>query len=549
MNKATLLFKSLSLIILFLFSTINIFAQRAEIPMHTERIAVHSGYFSGDINSTEAQLAYSQTVGISEVPWLHIHFANYNLGSASYITITSQLDGAAQIHNQITLEQWEGLSAYFNGDYVDIKLYVAPQDQNVFFRIEEITVGEWNGQTDSQCGPTDDRIESNDPRAGRLMNLGCTTWLIPNGKMVTAGHCISGTIVQFNVPLSLPNGTIQHPGPEDQYSVITASRVFQDAGVGNDWGVFAVNPNTVTTLMPSVAQGSVYFLQQNYAIGDSIRITGYGVDNNTPIYNQAQQTHIGPNAGSSGTTMRYRTDTEGGNSGSPIIHGVTDVALGVHSHGGCTTAGTGNNNGTSFFHTNFWNAVDQGIPVELTALNAAVDYNSVTITWTTATELNNKGFSVERKLKYENSWNELGFVAGNGTTTNIHNYFFIDAGIDANTYIYRLKQIDFDGTMSYSSEVEVEVTGISDYSLYQNYPNPFNPATTIKFRLAEKSFVTLKVYDQLGSEVDVLLNGELPAGEQIVQFNTEGKNLASGIYFYQLTTDKKSDVRKMILMK
>src|SRR5690606_40921165 len=65
------------------------------------------------------------------------------------------------------------------------------------------------------------------------------------------------------------------------------------------------------------------------------------------------------NAGSSGTTMRYQVDTTGGNSGSPVIDEATGEAVGVHTHGGCTTAGTGSNSGTSLFNTAFWAAVGE----------------------------------------------------------------------------------------------------------------------------------------------------------------------------------------------
>jgi V8-like Glu-specific endopeptidase len=538
--------------ILILGLSIISFGQIAEIPMYTEKFETHSGYLSGNPNHTKAELAHIEIVGIAGVPWLNVNFVNYDFGVASYIIITSLKDGLWQKHNQLTLEQWEGFSAYFNGDFVEIKFYVAPEDKNVFYRIEEVIIGEWEGGTESQCGPTDDRLESFDKRTGRLMSIGCTAWLIPNGKFVSAGHCLTGTnssTMQFNVPRSLSGGTVQHPGPQDQYAVISTSKIYTNGGVGNDWGVFAVSPNSVTGLMPAAAQGSVFYLERNYAIGDSIRITGYGTDTNTPIFNQVQQTHIGPNANSSGTTMRYVTDTEGGNSGSPIIHGGTDVALGVHTHGGCSTTGSGNNNGTSFFHTAFWDAVEQGVPVEMVSFNASVDVNSVTLSWITATELNNKGFSVERKLVNENSWTEIVFINGYGTTTEAQVYTYIDIHSAADVYIYRLKQIDFDGSVTYSKEIQVEVAGIADYSLYQNYPNPFNPSTVIKFRLSENSFVSLKVYDQLGRVVDILVNDELPAGEQKIEFNTSGKNLSSGVYFYQLITDRKTDIRKMMLMK
>ncbi len=183
--------------------------------------------------------------------------------------------------------------------------------------------------------------------------------------------------MEFNVPLSLPGGTIQHPGPEDQYSVLMLPlNIGTGGGVGNDWGVFEVFPNSITGLMPKEAQGAFWPLMQDLG-PDSIRITGYGVDGGAA--NQTQQTHIGPNAGSSGTTMRYVTDTQGGNSGSPVINGLTGVAVGVHTHGGCNSSG-GNNNGTSTFHPDFWTAVDQGAggcPVETPSIQILHTVHSV----------------------------------------------------------------------------------------------------------------------------------------------------------------------------
>ncbi|MCH6575008.1 MAG: hypothetical protein IH795_07365, partial [Bacteroidetes bacterium] len=81
----------------------------------------------------------------------------------------------------------------------------------------------------------------------------------------------------------MPNGTLQHPGPEDQYSVNIYTRVFVVSGVGNDWGTFEVFPNSVTGLMPKEAQGAFWPLVQDLGT-DSIRITGYGVD--TGVDNQ-----------------------------------------------------------------------------------------------------------------------------------------------------------------------------------------------------------------------------------------------------------------------
>lgn len=112
------------------------------------------------------------------------------------------------------------------------------------------------------------------------------------------------------------------------------------------------------------------------------------------------------------------------------------------------------------------------------------------LTWSTATETNNKGFYIERKSS-NNNFISLTFIAGKGNTTEKQEYSYADA-VQPGKYTYRLKQIDLDGTFSYSKEVEV-ITAPAAFELYQNYPNPFNPATIIKFSLPDKGLVNLKV--------------------------------------------------------
>ena len=92
-----------------------------------------------------------------------------------------------------------------------------------------------------------------------------------------------------------------------------------------------------------------------------------------------------------------------------------------------------------------------------------------------------------------------------------------------------------------------EDLGIKTFQLYQNYPNPFNPNTIISWQLARSSFVTLKVYDVLGNEVETLINEEKPAG--IYKINFDGSELTSGVYFYQLHTDQNVITKKMILLR
>jgi hypothetical protein len=86
-----------------------------------------------------------------------------------------------------------------------------------------------------------------------------------------------------------------------------------------------------------------------------------------------------------------------------------------------------------------------------------------------------------------------------------------------------------------------------DFLLYQNYPNPFNPVTSIQYAISSRQFVTLKVYDILGSEVATLVDEEKPAGEYEVEF--DASELPSGIYFYKLTAGEYNQTRKMLLLK
>ena len=247
-----------------------------------------------------------------------------------------------------------------------------------------------------------------------------------------------------------------------------------------------------------------------------------------------------------------------------ILYQVVDPTANVGPtliEGSFTTPATGSENAQLQISYNgytfnidyiYWDnlCVKQVIPVELTSFTAKSDNNTVTLNWTTATELNNSGFQIERSNGGE--YQSVGFVAGHGTSTSTNNYVYLDQNVEAGTYTYRLKQIDLDGSFEYSNAVEVEVLGLREYTLSQNYPNPFNPSTTINFSLAVDSKVSLKIFNVLGQEVASLLNGQMSAGSQKVSFDASSLN--SGVYFYRLEADgidgqKFSSTKKMILTK
>jgi len=187
------------------------------------------------------------------------------------------------------------------------------------------------------------------------------------------------------------------------------------------------------------------------------------------------------------------------------------------------------------------------IPVELTSFAANVNNEGdVILNWTTSTELNNQMFEIERRSE-EGQYVTIGYVDGQGTTTEPQEYSYIDNTVETGTYFYRLKQIDFLGTYEYSDEVEVEVLGPLTFGLEQNYPNPFNPSTTIKYNIAETAVVKLAIYNTLGEEVVVLVDGLVQAGFHETIF--DASNLPSGAYFYRLQSDNLNQVKKMLLMK
>ncbi|NOJ50451.1 trypsin-like peptidase domain-containing protein [Bradyrhizobium archetypum] len=357
--------------------------------------------------------AGERTISVPGAAWLQLQFSEVRLGPDGVLTITGA-SGESQRFSQAQIDAWGGLTAVFNGSELRVSL-VKGATEPVSASIKEIIIGLPAGvlsraevvvprplrnllgpdfkrfipgdlrrelrkegvapregvDTESICGSTDDRVASANPRAGRIMPVGCTGWLIEGGNLLSAGHCVGTTFqtVEFNVPASLANGTTVAPPVRDQYRIIAGSIVSQDGGVGNDWAVFQVLPNTQTGLMPAAAQGATFQLS-NTDNPAQVRVTGYGVDGPAPNFgagggarnaqSQTQQTHVGTlsqnTGGATSGVLRYDTDTQGGNSGSPVIVEGGNIAIGIHTNAGCAVSG-GTNAGTSFRNAALWTAL------------------------------------------------------------------------------------------------------------------------------------------------------------------------------------------------
>ncbi|MCZ7557009.1 MAG: SBBP repeat-containing protein [Bacteroidia bacterium] len=196
------------------------------------------------------------------------------------------------------------------------------------------------------------------------------------------------------------------------------------------------------------------------------------------------------------------------------------------------------------------------LPVELLSFSARLEAGAAIVTWSTASETNNAGFIVERRVG-SGPWRSRGFVPGSGTTMAGQEYAFSDAietSIPAGTPLaYRLRQIDTDGTETVSHEVTVLQSSDPAFSLAQNYPNPvYNgeagaSATIFTYSLAAEAYVRLTIHDALGREVAVVVEGVRPAGTQSISFNASG--LPAGSYVCRLEAQGVVRTRMMHIVR
>ncbi|MEC7726530.1 MAG: choice-of-anchor J domain-containing protein [Planctomycetota bacterium] len=337
----------------------------------THYLDVDSGLVQNNSTSPASvgipQVVWSTVVTVPKASWLRLEYAGVLLSGSrdrgsdgSFLRITSLQDGAVQTQHLRHVGEWQDTSAYFNGDSVMVELlaHAGTGDNRLVLKAAQVGP-EKVGDPDSICGANDDRVLSNDPRVARNQPTGCTSWMINdcNHCFLTAGHCAGSglQVVQFNVPLSSSTGSLNQPPPSDQYAVDTASLQSNGGqGVGDDWAYFGVFDNSTTGLSPYAAQGNQAFdlVTPPQVSGQNIRITGNGSTSApvSPTWYLVQKTHSGPYFSLTGTAVRYTTDTTGGNSGSPVILDGTNQAIGIHTHGGCTSTG-GSNAGTGANHT------------------------------------------------------------------------------------------------------------------------------------------------------------------------------------------------------
>ena len=517
------------------------------------------------------RLAYHTTVTYPGSTFIRLFFGDTYLGDRSYLTIISEQDDDKQRLDATSVKDWNYSTAYFNGDAVQIRLYVHPSDSGVYFKIKQIMASEEVGafmrknsqvgtnarttEPESLCG-ADDRVAATDRAIGRLtdgIRSNCTVYIAANGAILTAGHCADlittsdFNIAEFDIPRSNADGTVNHPPAASQYPINTGSIRFEyiSGNIGNDWCVFWCNPNANTGLTPGWGQRNFFRLTRD-ANPATVRITGCGVDGGRD--NQSLQTHTGPLVGETTDNANdiyftYRVDTEPANSGSPIIIDGTRTAIGIHTSGGCDTGG---NRGISFEADDAESAVNRAISttvvhVDLNHPATTQDgfitrpYRSISTAMANAASdalMSIAPGAYRETVTLRNVWLQapVGEVAigPNATTTG-------RTGVE---YTKREGEVT---ALNNSMEDQTEAAA----AIGRVYPNPFVNDITANYFAESSMLVDLTLFDLSGRQVAHFIQHELhEAGAYEVRFDTS--NTPAGIYIYHLRVGDQLTMDKLI---
>lgn len=193
------------------------------------------------------------------------------------------------------------------------------------------------------------------------------------------------------------------------------------------------------------------------------------------------------------------------------------------------------------------------LPAELVSFSVVVTGASASLHWQTLSENNNTGFTIQhtphvQEYNRRSNWQTLGFIEGHGTSTEAHTYRFTTEALPPGRHGFRLRQIDFDGSFTYSPELEVSIAVPEGYHLTPAYPNPFNPTTTFTLTVSQHQQAEVAVYNVHGQRVAHLHAGVLQA-EQPYPFTFKAEELPSGIYFIRALGERFTASQQVLLVK
>ena len=359
-------------------------------------------------------------------------------------------------------------------------------------------------------------------------NVGTTTLTIP--ALVTAtGSKYEGTAEITAAHTDLNTAYLDAAGRNTNVTILSGG-AFELGGTSQTPGVYSIGGNATINGTLTLDGAGIYIFQVSGTLTTA-------TSSNVSLINGAQWHTIYWQVGGTDATLGA-SSTFNGNllANKSISVGNGAAVTGRLLAGAVDAAGTVSLNSTTVL-----------LPVEMVSFTATANRTNAELHWSTATEVNNYGFEIERRQT--STWTKVGFVAGAGTSNAPHDYSYTDNNLSPGRYVYRIKQTDNNGTFSYkvSAEVEIGLTA-KEFALLSNYPNPFNPSTTIQFTLGNDGMTSLQVYNMLGQKVETLFNGNAEAGK-LYQVTLDASNLPSGVYFYRLESGSFVSTKKLILMK
>jgi hypothetical protein len=193
-------------------------------------------------------------------------------------------------------------------------------------------------------------------------------------------------------------------------------------------------------------------------------------------------------------------------------------------------------------------ASEAPLPVELIRFEGYVDGQDVLLRWTTATEEGNAGFAVQHRADPGQPWQEAAWISNAGTSLEAREYQHRVQGLSPGLHRFRLKQTDFDGTVTYSPEVEVSVSVPEGYRLSRAHPNPFNASASLSLSIARQQYVEASVFDVLGRRVAVLHRGVLgPEATHRLQF--DAGSLPDGLYLVRVEGESFVTTERLVLSR
>jgi len=194
------------------------------------------------------------------------------------------------------------------------------------------------------------------------------------------------------------------------------------------------------------------------------------------------------------------------------------------------------------------------LPVELVSWTATVDGASVVLEWATASETDNAGFDVLMKQRSATetesggSWRNLAFVDGAGTTTTLQSYRYVTSSMRHGEYSFRLRQVDVDGTPTFTDPIRVQIGQAGTLQLSSVAPHPVVDQSSFALTLDASKDVTVALYNLIGQRVSVLHEGTVPAGRPL-PLSIDAASLSSGQYLLRISGTGISETQPVTVVR